>query len=237
MFESAKNLINKLTQNTSTQPITSANVADEDQAFHPLSSKEISSFLQVTEKLECSQLIPNLGGKKVMYITPTEPNYLPLLESKDAKNIFKLDVAKSNVTNIDHNNWVRSSVEALPFKDASFNFAFYPSALAWRADLPSLIPELSRILSDGSRLVITCVHPCFEFLHSPKNGYQRSIEQLYNILKKSGIFVEELREGTVEEALKYINLGDKRNKLLQSLKKLPLMLALKGLKIKSRKSQ
>lgn len=212
---------------------------EADLRLHDLSEQEIFQLVQIVERLECSNLLPNLADKKILYITPNEPHYLPLITSKGGTDIYKVDVSRGEISE-QHKadtswTWTRSSIESLPFKENSFHFAFYASALTWRSDLVQLIPEASRTLADGGRLIITCVHPCFEFINAPKLGYQRSIENLYSALRKSGVFVEEFREGTMEEALKFVQLNPKRMKQLRNLKKLPMVLALRGLKIRQRK--
>ena len=211
---------------------------EADLRLHDLSEQEIFQLVQIVERLECSNLLPNLADKKILYITPNEPHYLPLITSKGGTDIYKVDVSRGEISQHckEEAAWTRGSIESLPFKENSFHFAFYASALTWRSDLVQLIPEASRALADGGRLIITCVHPCFEFINAPKLGYQRSIENLYSALRKSGVFVEEFREGTMEEALKFVQFNPKRMKQLRNLKKLPMVLALRGLKIRQRKA-
>lgn len=237
ILKSAEGLVQKTLAALSTKEKVKekSKAHDDSLSLIDLDEKESKKLLEVAERIQLASLLPDLAGKRVLYLTPLAPAYNKVLANKNAGKTILCDVARTELKQHEGENWLRGTIDSLPFKDASFNFAFYPSALTWRSDLSSLIPELSRCLADGSRMVFSCVHPFFEYMSTPKLGYQRSIENIYRVMKKSGMFVEELKEGTLEEALKYVRFSPERLKELKSYRKLPLILAFRGLRIKKRR--
>src|SRR5918996_1317016 len=82
----------------------------------------------------------------------------------------------------------------------------YLETLAWRSDLPALIPEASRCLKDSGRVLLTTIHPFFEYLMNPRIGFKKHIDTLFGTLKKHSFFTEELKEGSIDDVVKSVSL-------------------------------
>jgi len=169
---------------------------DEGQDFSAIQwdERHIHSLLSGAERTQIFPLIPNLADKNSLHLTPGNAQYLNLMGKRGAENVMELDVTRSSVSSEplqagDH-PLVRGSVDKLPFKNGAFDFILYPSALAWRMDLPNLIPEMVRCLKDNGRFVISTVHPYFEYLMNPRGGFRKNIGTLYTQLKKNGFFID-----------------------------------------------
>ncbi|HCU23586.1 MAG TPA: hypothetical protein DF383_01105 [Deltaproteobacteria bacterium] len=202
--------------------------------------KQLESLLGGAERKELFPLLPSLTGKRCLYLSPGRENDSELLVRRGATAIFELDVGRNGVTvkGFKPNGIpkIRGTVDHLPFAAASFDFILYPSALAWRSDLPTLIPEAARCLKDNGRLLLSTIHPFFEYLMNPRYGFQKNIDTLFSTMKKNGFFIEDLKEGGLEEAMHTASLSLQLTQELQGFRKLPVILAIKGLKLAKRKS-
>lgn len=214
---------------------------EEGQDFAAIQwdEKHISALLSGAERTKIFPLIPSLAGKTALHLTPASANYLALMEKRGAQNVVELDVQKTSTAMSapepkDH-LYARGMVDKLPFKDKIFDFILYPSALAWRADLPFLFPEMVRVLKDNGRFVISMVHPFFEYLMNPRGGFRNNVGELFTDLKKNGFFVDELREATLDETLRVVSLPPKLNKDLKRFQGMPILLLMRGILVRKKK--
>jgi SAM-dependent methyltransferase len=200
--------------------------------------RHIHALLSGAERTQLYPLIPNLAGKATLHLTPSKTDYLFMMKKRGADNIVELDVTKSSVaTEVpeakDH-PFARGAVDKLPFTEKYFDFVIYPSALAWRADLPNLVPEMARVLKENGRFLISTVHPFFEYLMNPRGGFRKSIGTLFHDLKRNGFFIDELREATLEETLRVVSLPNKINDELRRFPGMPIVLLMRGILLKKR---
>jgi SAM-dependent methyltransferase len=213
--------------------------AGEDFGAIQWEERHLHALLQGSEKKEILAMIPPLETKKVLHITPGGVSYVELVQKREPEQIVELDVTKASVTTEApeprSHAFARGSIDKLPFPSKVFDFILYPSALAWRADLPLLIPELNRCLKEGGRILISTVHPFFEYLMTPRGGFRKSIGATFADLKKNGFFVESLREGILDEALRHVSLPANLTQELHRFQGMPVVLLLKGLLLKKRR--
>ena len=200
--------------------------------------KNIHTLLAGSERKEILPLLPTLAGKKTLHLTPARENYIEIMNRRGAQDIIELDVSKTSATSQGPKTpthiIARGSVDHLPFAPESFDFILYPSALAWRSDLPSLVAEVARCLKENGRVLISTVHPFFEYLMNPRGGFKKNIDTMFETMKKNGFFVEELKEGTLEEALRNVSLPQKMMQELQRYPGLPLVLVFKAIRLRKK---
>jgi SAM-dependent methyltransferase len=214
---------------------------EEGQDFAAIQweDKHIQALLAGAERTKLFPLIPALGDKLALHLTPAAVDYVSLLEKRGGQDIVELDVQKSSALvdrpEAKEHRLARGSVDKLPFKDKTFDFVMYPSALAWRADLPLLIPEMVRVLKDNGRFVISVVHPFFEYLMNPRGGFRNNIGELFTEMKSQGFFVDELKEATLDETLRIVSLPPKLNKDLKRFQGMPILLLLRGILVRKKK--
>jgi len=198
--------------------------------------RQIRSLLSGIESTKIHTLLPNLRGKKALHLTVGPSRYVGVLVSRGAEAPIEIDITKNSakieVTDTGDHPLVRGAVEKLPFCDRSFDFALYPSALAWRGDLPALIPELSRCLTNHGRVVLAVIHPFFEYLMNPRGGFQKGIGELFRVLRANHFFVEELQEGNLQEALKQSTLPSHFSEALKRFPGIPVILLVRAILVK-----
>ncbi|HKX12328.1 MAG TPA: methyltransferase domain-containing protein [bacterium] len=214
----------------------------QDFGFIQWNERQLHSLLAGAERKEIVPLFPALNGKKCLHLSPGGENYIEILAKRGAQDIVELDVARATATaapaaaaGTSPYPKARGSVDHLPFAEESFDFLIYPSALAWRSDLPALIPEASRCLKDSGRVLLTTIHPFFEYLMNPRIGFKKHIDTLFGTLKKHSFFTEELKEGTIDDVVKSISLPPKLSEELKRYPGLPLVLTVKALRLARRR--
>lgn len=212
----------------------------QDFGFIQWNEKQLQGLLGGAERKELFPLLPALNGKKCLHLSPISDGYLEMLAKRGAQDIVELDVsrvaAKGSAPAAPAYPKARGALDHLPFAPESFDFMVYPSALAWRSDLPTLVPEAARCLRDNGRVVFSTIHPFFEYLMNPRGGFKKGIDTIFNTLKKNGFFLEELREGSLDEAMKTASLPQKLADDLKRYQGLPLILLVKGIRLAKRKS-
>ncbi len=243
LTEKANQLVQKISAATRTRiskPKTTGVTDEEGHDFGLIqwNEKQLQDLLAGLERKEVWPLIPDLKEKWALSVNPGISDHVDLLKKRGGEKIFKLDVSRrtgitgpapsETSTNIPT---IRGSIHQLPFTTITFNFLFFPSALAWRGDIEELIPEAHRCLKDNGRILISIIHPFFEYLMNPKGGFKKNIGTLFRTLRKNGFLVEDLREGSLDEGLKTVTFPQKLVQDLRKFQKLPLVLILKGIKL------
>lgn len=210
----------------------------EDFATINWDERHISALLSGAERTQIFPLIPKLEDKRALHLTPSTTDYVFMMNKRGAKDLIELDVTKASVSSKPlepkEHPFARGAVEKLPFQEKSFDFILYPSALAWRADLPALIPEMKRCLKDNGRFVLSAVHPFFEYLMNPRGGFKKNISTLFQDFKKNGFFVDELREATLDETLRIVSLPPQLNDELRKFSGMPIVLIMRGILLRKR---
>ncbi|MCP5468745.1 MAG: methyltransferase domain-containing protein [Deltaproteobacteria bacterium] len=218
---------------------------EEGQDFSELDWREryIENLLSYSERQNLLNFIPDLKDKSCLHLTPGRSTYIQdLRQRRHANNCIELNVErtikkvskKNNETQSKHLN-IKGSIESLPFKNNAFDFILYPSALAWRADFPDLVPELARCLKSQGQLVCSMVHPFFEYLMFPRGGFSKKLSQLYSTLLQYGFFVEKFNEATLNDAVRHVSLPKEFAKSLGRYGDLPVIIVLRCLLVRKRR--
>ncbi len=202
------------------------------------SEKQIQALLIAAERKAILPLIPALESKRSLHLSPGKENYLPFMFKRGAQSLVELDVSRSAgpPTPSPSHTKVRGAIDHFPFIEDAFDFMIYPSARAWRSDLPALIPEAARCIAENGRFVVSTVHPFFEYLMNPKGGFKKNVETIFDNMKKNHFLLEELKEGTLEEAMRTVSLPAKMQQDLQRFAGLPLILVVKGIRLRKKKA-
>jgi SAM-dependent methyltransferase len=244
LSEKADQLVRKLSASLS-RPKTSkpkkTGITDEEgHDFGQIqwNEKQLQNLLLGLERKELWPMIPNLKEKWTLSVNPAMQDHLDLLKKKGGEKIFKLDVNRrpEKVPPAEQEAGpeiptVRGTIQQLPFTAITFHLLFFPSALAWRGDLEEMIPEANRCLKDNGRIVVSIIHPFFEYLMNPKGGFKKNIGSLFQTLRKNGFLVEDLREGSLDDGLKTVTFPQKLLQDLRRFQKLPLVLILRAIKL------
>lgn len=226
-----------------TKPKRTLVTDEKGQDFGAITWEEsqIHSLLSAAERRELFPLLPDLAEKKSLHLTPAQTEYVELMGRRGAQDIVELDVRRASVSTEapqPHvHPYARGAVDKLPLKSDTFDFILYPSALAWRMDLLAMISEAGRCAKSNARLLISTVHPFFEYLMNPRGGFRKNINSIYQQMKKSGFFVDELREGVLEDAMKNVSLPTHLTQELLRFPGLPVVLLIRGIYVRKRKAQ
>ncbi len=245
MMQKVGSAVDKVAASTRSKSPKPRKTGLEDQEGHDFgyiqwSEKQIQSLLTAAERKELLPLVPVLNAKKSVHLTPGGENYLEMMIRRGPQLLLELDVRRMTAAEparqAPAHLYLRGSVEHLPFAEDSLDFILYPSGLAWRGDLPALVPEAARCLRENGRLLLSIVHPFFEYLMNPKGGFKKNIETLFSTLKKNNFFIEDFKEGTLEGALRTVSLPQKMLQELQRFQGLPLILVMKGIRLRKKKA-
>lgn len=204
----------------------------------PWDSHHIQSLLTGAERSHLFALIPELSQKKALHLSPGPANFVSMLQKRSAAPIIELDVRRSSVK-LDHieteaNAYARGSLTKLPFANASFDFILYPGALEWRADLTDGIDEMGRCLKSNGRCLLSTVHPFFEYLSDPKRGFRKSLGSTFSHLKTAGLFVEELEEISLGQALRLVSVPASLQEDLRPFHSLPFLLLIRSIQVRNK---
>lgn len=236
-----ENIASTVSRPPSTKPKKTGLVNEEGDDFGEIrwNQEQLQSLLGGIERRMMNAMLGDLQGKRVLQVSPNDEDYREvLLTHHQAAELIEVDVRKTtrSAKKTSAHPVIRASIEQIPFPDSSFDFILYPSALAWRADLPLLITEASRCLKDSGRFLFSTIHPFFEYLLTPKGGFHKSFEHIFSSLRKSHLFLEGFKEGVVDEALRLVTLPKKMTEDLKHYPGLPVVLAAKAIRVKRRKS-
>lgn len=212
----------------------------QDFAFVSWDERQLHTLLNAAERKELLPMIPNLGDKKSLHLTPGKESYVEIMAKRGAQDLIEMDVSTS-VASVAASTApapfpvVRGTADHLPFRTDSFEFIAYASALAWRSDLPAVLAEISRCLKENGRLVVSILHPFFEYLMNPRGGFRKNFETIFENLKENGFFLETVKEGKLDDALRYVSLTPKLLKELQRFQGLPVVLVIKAIRLRKKK--
>ncbi len=202
-----------------------------------LSKAKIQKILEIIEVESITPLITNLSGKKTLHASATGSAKWDLLLEKGAEKIIDFEVGISTrsraiVENSQGILFARGNLMQAPFLEKSFDFLVLFAARLDKKDFTNSFSEIARILQDGSRVVISFTHPYLEYALNPKAGFLNRIDQYFMLLRKAGIYVEQMREifvtphllSLVKPSIDPIELG--------SLEKIPFVVFFKGIRLR-----
>ncbi|GEM_PF-2805861 len=204
----------------------------------PIAEMRLRKILEAVESQEVRSLIPSLSGKKVLHASETGTTQWEALEEKGAQSIVNFDVNVLGHLSIPPHEKIPATVkghlEAAPFRDDSFDFLLCFSSTTQEHSL-EWMKEIARLLKDGSRVVISFLHPYFEHQLNLKPGFFHEISQYFMSLRKAGIYVEEIREVKADPRFRSLLSGSaKYEKEFSQIEGIPLIVFFRGVRLKRR---
>lgn len=202
-----------------------------------LSKAKIQKILEVIEMENIAPLIANLSGKKTLHASATGSAKWDLLLEKGAEKIIDFEVGistrnRSIVENTQGVLFARGNLMQAPFAEKVFDFLVLFAARLDKKDFASSFSEIASILQDGSRVVISFTHPYLEYALNPKGGFLNRIDQYFMLLRKAGIYVEQIREAFVTPNLLSLAKPSIDTTELGSLEKIPFVVFFKGIRLR-----
>ncbi len=202
-----------------------------------LSKAKVQKILEVIEVESIAPLIANLSGKKTLHASATGSAKWDLLLEKGAEKIidFEVGISTRNRSMVENSKGVlfaRGNLMQAPFAEKSFDFLVFFAARLDKKDFVSSFSEIARILQDGSRVVISFTHPYLEYALNPKAGFLNRIDQYFMLLRKAGIYVEQMREVFVTPNLLSLVKPSIDSTELGLLEKIPFVVFFKGIRLR-----
>lgn len=224
---------------TKTRPTGLEDKKGQDFAFIDWQEEQLQRLLSQAEEEYALRLIPNLEKKSALLLSTSPNHYFERLKLKAPESLLEIDVRKNPPEAAKkpapHHPFLRASIHRLPLSDKSVDFILFPSALAWRRDLGQVLKEASRILKDRGRLILSTVHPYFEYLLQPKEGFIRSLSAFHQEFQKYGFFMDQISEASVTPLLPNLKLPRALKEKLKGFPGLPVVLLMRGILIKKEK--
>ncbi len=205
-------------------------------AFPP--ENQIRKWMETLENKEIPSLIPNLGSKTVLQATSSGNRLWETLQQKGADLVIDFDTGhfegSPQTQKPPHLQMIKGNLLSAPFPDQSMDYLILLGAGIRREDPIPWIKEISRILKDGSRLILCFAHPFIEYRLHPGMALAHRFDEYFMALKKSEIYVEEVREILANDSLKsWVGLA-KNDKNFAQVKDFPMLLVFRGVRLKRR---
>jgi hypothetical protein len=223
------------------QARTSSSVASgERTAEITLPEVRIRRVLETLEGQEVASMLPNLSGKKVLHATASGTRQWELLQQKGAKLIIDFDVnplfgpQATMSTRPAYVQPAKGSFSAAPFPDDAFEFFLLFGATPRSEQLTGWIPEIARVLREGSRAVLSMIHPYLTHQMNPRAGFPQDIGKQFMELRRAGIYVEEIKEVKAEDSVRSLFGPAKDDKDFAQIKGYPMLVFFKGVRLKRR---
>lgn len=199
---------------------------------------QLRKWIEAFENKEIPSLLPNLSGKQVLQITSSGNRIWESLQQKGAESIIDFDVGHFEGSppsqKPPHLQMIKGNLKAAPFPSQSIDYLILLGAGVRRENPLEWMKEISRVLKDGSRVILSFIHPFIEYRFNPSRGIPHRFDEYFMALKKSEIYVEEIRECLADESLKS-SLGlSKNDKNFAQVKELPLLLIFGAVRLKRR---
>jgi SAM-dependent methyltransferase len=205
-----------------------------------LPEMRVRKVLESMEGREAAALVPNLSGKKALHATASAVRQWETLKQRGAQMIVDFDVGPlygpppPSTGKPPNLHLAKGSFLAAPFPDESFEFLLLLAAGAKNENTLSWLGEMARILKDGSRVVISYIHPYFEHLNNPRAGFSHGIDGYYMSLRKAGIYVEEIKEVKADDAVRSLFGPTKDDKEFALIKGYPMVVFFKAIRLRRR---
>jgi len=240
MMQSAGKVVEKIGK-AKTAPqtkVAAKSEAPETRApgFPP--ENQVRRWIEIFESKEIPALLPNLAGKNVLQATCSGSRIWEALSQKGAELIVDLDMGNFEgsppAQKPPHLQMLKGNLLAAPFPDQSMDYFVLLGAGIRREDPEAWMKEIARILKDGSRLLLSFIHPFIEYQFHPGSGLQHRFDQYFMALKKAEIYVEDVKECLASDALKnWVGLA-KNDKNFAQVKDFPFLLVFRGIRLKRR---
>jgi len=182
-----------------------------DQESNPLIALEEPITLDLISQVEGQQVL-DLGCGTGRYCLLLAQRGAKVVGIDPSSNMIKQ--AKRKLTNSGQITLHRAALDALHFPDGQFDLVVSALTLSHLPELEPTFREMGRVLKTGGRLVISDVHPYWpvsghdytEFFDEDGQEYRIPIyphllEEYWNLSRRFGLDLEELREPRIDESL------------------------------------
>lgn len=176
--------------------------------INQMPEEDLVKLLQTTELHYFLQLSPDISHKKVLILSYQTTNYvIPKLLGKNPALIVnyqketKYPALKKNVI------CIKGGLNPIALKSQQFEVAYYPLATRYKDSFSPYMKELSRVVSNKGRIIISVIHPQLEWVlkNQNPNSTQRvglQITDYVKLFKNHNLYVENMEEVVVNEKTK-----------------------------------
>lgn len=194
------------------------NGAPAEREYEPFRSSHFLSHISPTalsELLVTSQqnnflsLLPNLEGKKSLYIS--SPGTEALLENilqMNPHRVLNYQLSAQSIVQDSRVISVTGNFQLPALKKSIFDLAFFPMAGLNHSDCLSAMRNMIDTLDNQGRVLLCIVHPTLFFLlmnqasfHATQ-GFAYTLQNILLKLKEMDLYIEALHEGYVDREVK-----------------------------------
>jgi ubiquinone/menaquinone biosynthesis C-methylase UbiE len=125
------------------------------QAYPP----EAHNPLMRAEQQSMLQMLPDVGGRRVLDLACGSGRYSRLLLGANAAQVVALDFCVPMLRQVAAANRICASMMHLPFQPAVFDVVVCALALGHATDIRSWMTEIARVLRPGGSLLYSDFHP------------------------------------------------------------------------------
>ncbi len=213
---------------------SSKNVQLSNESFS-ISEHKLKKVLSLCEAKELSSLLPALSAKKIIYYQWGEDKVFDLLLQKGATELIELENEFSVSDSISPKNLqinkVGVNLSKIPLQSESIDFSLLLCAGLKKNDFTAWISEISRLLKDNGRAVISFTHPFWEYMLNPNVRFNHRFDKYFSEFKRNQLYLEEVREVIVDDLLK-AKLRAFSDEEFKSIKGFPALLQFKVARLK-----
>lgn len=211
-----------------------------------LSHEELSDLIQSSEEATFPDLLPELSGRNILQIGASTSGYIAQkVFQAPARSILFYRYGTGGVVPPPSTNYSKSpervihtvtgKLNPLSVSNESCDVVTAPLATRYRLDVTEFLPEFSRSLGNGGRLVLAAVHPTLELFLYNQNPSQsvratNNLESIIGALRKNSLFLEDIREGVIGREVKPFFVKEGEEKFYEELKGIPVVLFLRAVK-------
>lgn len=211
-----------------------------------LAHDELNDLIQSSEEATFLDLLPDLSGRNILQIGFANSGYIAqkIFQAPSRSVLFYRNGLAPAVSSpsgsfskgadrvIHH---VTGKLNPLSISGDSCDVIAAPLATRTRLDVTDCLPEFSRVLANGGRLVLAAVHPTLELFLYNQNPSQsvratNTLESVIGALRKNALFLEDIREGMIDREVKPFFAQEGGEKFYEELKGIPLVLFVRAVK-------
>lgn len=233
--------ITKPFQKKGNTPTTSGNKNSRNATTESFSipDHKLKKALALCELKELSLMLPALTSKKIIYYQWGEDKAFDLLSQKGATEIIEIEneysASNGNLPKNLQIHQLNSNLSKLPFKSETIDFSLFLTSGLKKNDFTLWCAEISRLLKDNGRGVISFIHPFWEYFLNPNVRFTHRFDRYFMELKKNQLYVEEVREIIIEDSFK-VKLRSLTEEEFKSIKGFPAVLLFRVARLKRQKA-
>ena len=177
--------------------------------LNTLSAEKIDEIILFSESDRLCEALPDFQNKRVLFLNDERHKFVfKKIVAREPDYFINLITAESAAREQGLGYLtVFGDLKNLPFKHESFDIIVCPLALSGQGASAERIKNLSHLLKNGGRLIVSTRHPQLEYLLCNQNPSQtapteNSATKYFRLLRENHLFTEDLVEGLVDLSLK-----------------------------------